>query len=200
MLPLLLGWAVIAAALAGLARLPPDRPVLLYWAIISLIACILAALAIASQPLGQATMLGRLGSAAVRWGFRASQGNLLGATLISWLIWLVLGGLVLTAVRARGDLWYRLLLLAWAVDFGALCYVVGVWLRNRGSGAPTLLGIAGVLLTLLAASAALWWGVGSPAARRAAVIVAGGPPLALGAGYGLFLLIILTGGRNARWN
>jgi hypothetical protein len=200
MLPLLLGWAVMATALAGLALSPPTRPVLLYWASISLIACILGALAIASQPLGQATLPGRLGSAAVRWGFRASQGSLFGATLTSWLIWLVLGGLLLTLVRARGDLWYRLLILAWMVDFGALCYVVGVWLSHRGSGGPTLLAIAGVLLTLIVASAALWWGVGAPAARRAAVMVAGGPLLAIGVGYGLFLLIVLTVGRNARWN
>ena len=179
---------------------PPTRPVLLYWAIITLIACILGALAIASQPLGQATLLGRLGSVVVRWGFRASQGSLVWSTLISWLIWLVIGGLLLTMVRARGDLWYRLLLLAWAVDFGALCYVLGVWLSNRGSGGLTLVAIAGVLVALLGASSALWWGIGSPAARRAAVIVAGGPPLAIGAGYGLFLLIVLTVGRNARWN
>jgi hypothetical protein len=200
MLPLLLGWAVMVATMLGLAWSPPGRPVLLYWASVSLLACILGALAIASQPLGQATLAGRFGSSVVRWGFRATQGKLAAAAAISWIIWLAVGSAAIVAVRARGDLSFRLMLLAWTIDFGALCYVLGVWLMNRGSGRSTLLVVAAALIGMLGISAALWFGNSGPATRRTALMLAGGPPLVIGVGYGLFLLVVLTVGRNARWN
>lgn len=192
----------MAAAIAGLIMAPPGRPVLLYWAGISLVACVLGAIAIASQPLGQATLPGRFGSSVVKWGFRVTQGKLTGAAALSWLVWLVIGAAAITAGRVRGDMGYRLILLAWVVDFGALCYILGVWLSNRGggSGNPSLLLISAALVAMLGISAALWFGNGAPGARRTALMLAGGPPLVLGVGYGLFLLVVLTVGRNARWN
>jgi hypothetical protein len=33
-----------------------------------------------------------------------------------------------------------------------------------------------------------------------ALAIAGGPPLFVVGGYGLFLVVMLTVGRNARWN
>ncbi len=200
MLPLLLGWAVMAAALVKLILAPAGRPVLLYWAAVSLVACLLGAVAIWSQPLGQATAAGRLGSAVVRWGFRATQGKLFGAAVISWIIWLVIGSAAILAGRAKGDLSYRLMLLAWAVDFGVLCYLLGVWLANRGSGMHSLLVISAVLVAMIGISATLWFGNGSEAARKTALTLAGGPTLVIGGGYGVFLLVVLTVGRNARWN
>lgn len=200
MLPLLLGWVVMALAIVGLIRAPAGKPVFIYWAGIALLGCILGAVAIWSQPLGQATLAGRLGASVVRWGFRASQGSLLGATAISWIIWLVIGTSAISAGRARDDLSYRLMLLAWLVDFGALCYTLGVWLMNRGSGMSTLLLISTILIALIGVSSVMWFGNGGTAARRTALMIAGGPPLVIGVGYGLFLLVMLTVGRNARWN
>jgi hypothetical protein len=37
-------------------------------------------------------------------------------------------------------------------------------------------------------------------AARRALLIAGGPPLFIGVGYGLFVLVLLTAGKNARWN
>jgi len=57
-----------------------------------------------------------------------------------------------------------------------------------------------VLLLLLGVSSALWLGSASPNAKRLALLIGGGPPLFIGVGYGLFLLVMLTAGRHARWN
>lgn len=201
---LIFGWTVMAAAMYLLAQLPPERPVWLYWAAIAACACAIGAAAIASQPLGRATMPGRLGASVVRWGFRAGNGRLLAAAVISWGVWLLLGFGAIAAVRARGDLTYRLLLLAWVVDLALLLYVAGLVLtraRSRGGSTVTvLLPIIAALAGMIAVSGYLWFGRGSAEAQRSALLLAGGPPLVIGAGYGLYLLVVLTVGRGARWN
>ncbi len=199
-LPLLLGWVLMVLAMVKLSLGPAERPALLYWAAVSLAACVLGALAIASQSVGQPTLAGRFGSSVVRWGFRATQGRLWGATIISWLLWLVIGSAVILGIRAQGNLPYRMMLLAWTVDFGILCYLLGVWLMNRGSGMHSLLTMAAILIGMIAVSGTLWFANGSDAARKTALMVGGGPPLVIGTGYGLFLLVVMTVGRNARWN
>jgi hypothetical protein len=202
MLTLITGWAVIATVILAVALVAPPRSVLTSWVIFAAIITALAGLAIARQPLGESTAAGRLGSAVVRWGFRAGHGRLLPALLISWLVWVLLGATVILIIRHRGDTQHALLLLAWAVDAAALFYTVGVILANWGGGRSftgSLVTIAGVLVTMIVASVVLWSAGGSPGARRAALLVAGGPPLFIGVGYGLFVLVTLTVG-HGRWN
>jgi hypothetical protein len=96
------------------------------------------------------------------------------------------------------------MVLAWAADTAALLYVLGVWLRSHaptGAGlGSNLLSMAAVLMLMLVVSGILWFAVSLPGAKRLALMIAGGPPLLIGGGYGLFLLFVLTFGRNVRWN
>jgi hypothetical protein len=195
----IVGWALLAALCVGLALNLPARQALQSWAAVTAVGCVLGAFAIASQPLGQATFAGRLGSILLRWGFKESQGRLPIATLVSWLVWVGIGAATIAFLRARGDWAYRGMILAWAVDGALLAYVLGVWLAKGSGRAPSLLIIAIVLVAMIAGSAALW-SRGPEAAKRLALVLAGGPPLMIGVGYGLFLIVVLTVGRNARWN
>lgn len=204
MIPYLLGLAFMVGSLLVLALRAEPRTAMAGWALLSGVACVLAALAISRQPVGEATLLGRLGGAALRWGFRAGQGKLLWATLISWLVWLLIGATAIAALRVRADRQQLLMVLAWAADLAALFYVLGVWLQSHaptGAGmGSNLVSLAGVLALMLVASAILWFALPGPAAKRLALLIAGGPPLLFGGGYALFLLVTLTVGRNARWN
>jgi hypothetical protein len=114
-------------------------------------------------------------------------------------VWVVLGAAIILMLRFRSDRSQALLVLAWAVDAAALLYVAGVMLANRGSRPGALLVVAGILAGMIAASLLLWR-AGNPAATKLALIIAGGPPLVIGVGYGLFVLLMVTVGRNARWN
>ncbi len=202
MLTLLASWAAMVAVAVMVARRVPGRAAFGCWLAFAAGACALGALAIASQPLEETTVAGRIGSAAVHWGFLAGQGRLLPAAAISWLIWALAGSGLIAALRHRGDRRFRLLLLAWSVDGGALLYTLGVLLSNPGSSrdfATSLLSVAGALAAMIGVSAVLWR-IETPASRRTALAIAGGPPLFLGVGYGLFLLVILVAGSHARWN
>jgi hypothetical protein len=154
------------------------------------------------QPIGIPTASGRVGGAIVHWGFRVGRGRLLPAVLVSWLVWILLGGAIIGLTHSRSQPLQLLMLLAWTVDGAALFRVLGIAATNRSSGRPvprSLLLVATVLVLMLAVSAALWWYAGSAPARVAALVVAGGPPLLVGVGYGLLTGVMLIGGRHGKW-
>jgi hypothetical protein len=188
------------AALAA-AHAAQFRTAVLGWLVLSAVTCALSALALASQPLGVPTFAGRIGSLFVRWGFAAGHGRLAPAVAISWLVWAVLGAALISAIRYRSDPQQELIILAWTVDILGLMHLTGIALARRSSSMNrNLLPVAGVLVVMLAVSSVLWFGAKFPGGRHLALLVAGGPPLFIGVGYGLFLLVMVTVGRGARWN
>ena len=172
------------------------------WAAVTAVVCITGAIQLQLQPVGISTTSGRIGGSFVYWGFRAGQGQLIPATVISWLVWLLLGAAIIGLTQFRSQPRHVLMILAWTVDVASLFYVLGVLGANRGSsgGLPsTLLMLSTVLLVMIAGSAVLWWYVGTERARMAALALAGGPPLVIGVGYGFFMAVTLIGARG-KWN
>lgn len=188
-------WLVLgfAAALCGL-NLNLSMAVTT-WAGLTASLCAGGAFLISRQPLGVATLGGRIGSSVVHWGFRAGRGLLLPAAVISWLIWLVLGGALMAALRTPE---HAAIIAAWTGDLLGLFYVVGVMLTNRGGGRwpAALLKVALAIAALISASAFLWFRAGTDEARAMAFFVAGGPPLFIGAGYGVMLAVSMIGARG----
>jgi hypothetical protein len=187
---------LLMAALATTCGFQLDFPVALAaWAAAAAVACAGGAFLIFRQPIGIATLGGHFGCSVVRWGFRAGQGKLVPATLISWLIWLVLGSALIGAIHFPNAL---PIILVWMGDSLGLCYVLGVTMANRRSGrvAPALVKFALCLVGLIAGSAYLWVEAGTDGARAIAVALAGGPPLFVGIGYGFVFAMGLFGNRR----
>jgi hypothetical protein len=194
-------WALIAAAAVVFGTKLTLPMALAAWAALAAAVCVGGAFLLQLQPVGLSTASGRIGGSFVHWGFRAGQGQLIPATVISWLIWTFVGATIIALTQYRSQPRHVLMILAWTVDVAALFYVLGVFAANRGSTgtmAGTLLLLVTVLLGMVAGSVALWWLVGTDRARMAALALAGGPPLVIGLGYGLFVAVAVIGG--GRWN
>jgi hypothetical protein len=182
------------------------------WAGFAAVVCAFGALLIASQPLGRATLAGRIGYQVVHFGFRASQGQLKGAALISFAVWLVIGSAAIWTVMGGWQPLRAAMALTWTIDILGIFYIFGIALRDRprvdsgeASRVPlrlpnSLAKVAAGLAVLIAISAGLWWLMGTPAAQLAALLLAAGPLVVIGGGYGLMLAVMLTAGKNARWN
>jgi hypothetical protein len=179
--------------------------------------CVVTALLLSRQPMGRIGFINRAAGLVLPWGFRIGKGRLWPAVLTSWLIWSAVGAAVIAlasgGVGAGGAtdggsssfVTLRVLLfLSWLIDGGALLYVVGVAIVNRsGSGGmkASLLKVTSFLAVVLIASMVLTFtGSGSAARLSLALAISCGPPLLFGAGYGVFLGVMLTAGRKARWN
>ena len=199
MLFLLLNWLVMAGVALLFAQTHAAPMAILWWAGFAGVACTLAALALQQQPLEQSTFLGRSLSGVLRWGYGAGRGRLPAITLISWGIWCLIGAALIGVFQHRHEPMHAGIVLAWLVDLLALLYLAGTAIEQRRLQ-PSLRPVIVVLLGMLLFSAFLWFDVATPAARWQALLVAGGPPLFLGGGYALFLLVVLTVGRGARWN
>ena len=94
------------------------------------------------------------------------------------------------------------LAVAWVIDGGALLWIAGLLATstNTAQMMRSLGPVAAVLIGMLASSVALVTMTESAKAAWLAVLIAGGPPLVLGGAYGLFIVVMLTAGKNARWN
>ncbi len=201
MLLLLLLWAALAGTLYTIATTHPPLEAFTRWLILVAVLCLVGGLAIRSQPLGEATILGRLGSAVVRWGFAASQGKLWAAVVISWLVWLVIGAGAIGALHFRDQLQPVILSLGWATEVLLLFYLVGLWMANAGAGTSfrmKFVSMAGMVLLLLASSIFLWFRT-TGAMRTTAVIIAA-IPLGVSLLYGAFVMVMILVGGKARWN
>jgi hypothetical protein len=190
----LMMWMALTAMVAACATQFELPVALMIWITGTAIACAGGTFLISRQPPGLATLGGRLGFAVVHWGFRASQGRLIPAAMISWLIWITLG----TAAIAGAHFPTHVpIFVAWTGDLLGLFYVLGVMLANRSGRIPASLAkVVAALIALVAGSLFLWFRAGSDQARAIALAVAGGPPLLIGAMYGFVLVPGLLAGRS----
>lgn len=198
MIRTLLMQGVVFAGAVACGMLLPLWPAIGVWAGIALVLCVLGAVLIASQPMGTPTLAGLIGSSVTRYGYRVGDGRLPFAVAVSWFFWIVVGSAAIAIVHHRVEFWSILLLLTWLVLALALAYIIGqVVVASKSGRVPgSLVRITVVLALLLIVSA----GLAAGGHRGFALAVAGIPVAIVGGGYGLFVLLILTVGRNARWN
>jgi len=206
----MLAWGLVAYAAVACGVYLAPALAFGAWAGVAVLLCGIGALLLWSQPMGKSTIGGRIGYQVVHFGFRASQGKLVGAALISWGVWLVVGSGVIWMTQGRWQPLRTAMALTWMIDLLALFYLWGITLRNRPrAGAPDgvrmrmplpLIKLSGGIVALVVVSAVLWWVMGTPAAQLAALLIAAGPLVVVGGGYGLFFVVMMTAGKHARWN
>jgi len=158
--------------------------------------------AAASAGLGVA-LLARSAVGEVTWrnrlaGWLLPFGGLFGATTLGGLA-LTAGGLLAgfaaSGAAARGD---GYLAAAWALDFVVVANLAAIALRHSpGSSSRRSVLVQTAAVGALGLGSVAFAAAGRPALAAA---VAAGPILALAALYGLFVLLMVTVGRNARWN
>lgn len=176
------------------------------WAAVALVACGVGAILLRTSPVGRVGWQNRVAGYLVPWGARIGGGRLWPIPVVSWVVWMTVwaGAAVLTppeTVPLTGwEIATRIGLgAAWAIDGLALGHLLAT-VRQHFSPASrsgrSLLTISAVIVGLVAGSLLLHL-LGLTAF---ALLVAGGPPLLIGGGYGLFLLVLLTFGRGGRWN
>ena len=184
-------------------------PTLIGWAVGWGVICAVGAMLLRMSEVGKIGWKNRVVGYALSWGYMIARGRLWAIGLTSWAVWVLIAvGVALQMGRAHiASTDARmistepsvLLFIAWAIDAAALLYVVGVLMKNfsfSSTGGRSLIKMMVILSAILCGSVALLL-AGHP---NKALLLAGGPPLALGGGYGLFLGMMLTFGRNARWN
>lgn len=175
----------------------------------------LGALALASVRTAEITWKNYVGGYLMPWGYALGHGKLVGIALVSGCCWLFLFAIGIAAESlaapttpsapapvesAAAPAFARWLLVGgWLVDGMALLYLVGTLRKNftpSSSGGRSLLKVIAFVTGLIVVSAVL----ASLGHMGTAALVAAGPALALGAFYALWIGMILTFGRNTRWN
>jgi len=182
-------------------------------ALLAVVLSSIGILVLQRSKVGQMTWHNHLAGWLLPWGYGLARGKLVGIGAVSAVVFTAIAGAVIlvTTMTARAPAavpvatgatpaaalsW--LLVVAWMVDGAALLHLVSVLSKSSAgsSSARTLWKLSAVLMALLGGSIALLL-AGHPSA---ALWVAGGPPLVIGVCYGLFVLLMVTVGRNARWN
>lgn len=187
------------------------------WAGIMALCCTASALLLRTAALGEISWKNRVAGSFLRWGYSIGKGQLPAIALASWSMWVLMALGVVLAMRPGGAIagmgdgtatpagigesaqWRYVLFAAWATNAACLLYVAGVWVKNfsgNSGGGKSLWPVMGFLLLLLVASI----GLRLAGHLRTAAMVAAGPILVVGIGYAAFLVVMLTAGRNARWN
>jgi hypothetical protein len=206
-----IGAAIACAALAR--RFGPLKAIGL-WAGLMAALCAGVAMILHRQTPEKVTPANYLAGFVLQWGYRVGRGKLPAIVVVSWAIWLLLGVAMVVSVHFRGfgqpaaqqqrrsTLVMVLLTVAWVIDGTVLLRIIGLlatgpnarhMLRSLGPVAAVLVGMIGSSIVLVARTP-------SVNASRLALLIAGGPLLFVGVGYGLFVLVLLTAGKNARWN
>jgi hypothetical protein len=195
------------------------------WAAATGIACAGVGLILRSQPPEKVTIANYVAGLVLQWGYKVGRGKLPAIVGVSWAIWVLLGVPMILAVRAshgggggvlpfshaeqttatpqvRSAAMMVFLAIAWVIDGGALLWIIGLLATSTNTAhmMRSLGPVAAVLVAMIASSVALVTLTDSARAAWLALSIAAGPPLAIGGAYGLFILVILTVGRNARWN
>ncbi len=190
------------------------------WAMIVAIVCSIVALLMRAQLLGKVTIINYLAGFTMPWGYRIGRGNLLPIVLTSWSIWVLLSVAVAlsmmpqapptdkansTAIARSGERGIAVMVLlcvAWLIDGAVLLRLIGVAATsaNAGNVMRSMPPISLLLLGMIGGSVALVSCSHSSGAVWIAVLIAGGPTLLAGGGYLVFLAVILSAGKNARWN
>ncbi|MEO8636730.1 MAG: hypothetical protein ABI587_15755 [Gemmatimonadales bacterium] len=190
---------VLMAAAAAWCALRLSMPfALIAWSGLAAALCGLGAWLLARQPIGRATLSGQLGGGFLQWGYTVGKGKLLPITVVSWLIWTVLGAAVIGATLHRTEPLTPWMILAWTIDGVAFLYLVGRMITNTPRSRAAMVMPIALVLGMIGGSAILWR-MGTDSARETALLVGGAPIPLLGAGYGLMLGAMLIGGRKARW-
>lgn len=171
------------------------------------------ALLLRTLKVGQVDWRNYLSGWLLPFGYTLGRGKLLGIALACIPIWfgVAASGVMLaqpavaaptTAPQATAatPTWaWPALIAGWVVLGTAFVHLLGVLTKNftvSSSSGRHLLKVMAVALGLIAVSAALHaYGYTGTAA-----LVACGPPLAIGTLFGLWVLVLVTFGRNARWN
>ncbi|QOV91580.1 hypothetical protein [Humisphaera borealis] len=201
MIRMVLIWTLLVAAALACGHQFTLVTAIGVWAVIVAGLCGLGSLLIARQSLGRATTTGMIGSAVVRYGYRVGQGMLPAAAAISWIVWTAVGTAAIAAFHSRSDLSSVLLLVSWLINGLALMYLIGTLiLASRGGRVPKSIVKVSLMLAAILAGSVILNAIGTPWSQRTALTLAGAPIVLIGGGYGLFILVILTFGRNARWN
>jgi hypothetical protein len=189
------------------------------WAAILAVLCGGTALLMRAQAPGRVTPINYLAGIVLPWGYKIGRGKLPPIVLCSWLGWLTIGtaAIILTAQGCRpygagwsahpatteyhrGSVVNALLFLSWVIDGAVLVRLVTV-ISTRSNPIPpgTLKPIAIITLLLLASIALAIFGHGA-AQSNLALLLTAGPIVIIGGGYGLMILVMVTFGRNTRWN
>lgn len=195
---------LLAAGICGeLAMRVKAWLALLIWAGGMGLLCAAAAWCLKKAPMGRLTWRNKLAGYLLPWGYKIGRGKLLPMTLAAWAIWIMIGvGTIVLAAWPMGAASAHpylavMIFVSWVVLGGLAVRQLGlIPTFGSRSGRMSLLQSAAVALGLMAASAVLWL-TGRPGW---ALLTAGGPIAFVGGGYGLFLGVMLTVGRKARWN
>ena len=172
------------------------------WAVATAGGCALGAVLLRTSPLGRVTWRNRAAGYLIPWGWRLNRGRLWPITVVSWVVWLAIGAAVVLLRPGPAEVMPGVavrvgLFAAWAIDAAALVYLLGtIRQATPGGRVGTLWKLVVAITLLIGASVGLYLG----GLATAALVVGGGPPAVVGGGFGLVLLVLLTVGRNARWN
>lgn len=213
---------MIAACYYVLHQLGAGRG-LAVWAIGMAAICALCGLLMKRQTVGKVGVINYAAGYVLPWGYRIGRGKLWPIIVTSAVIWMLIGVAMAMAMTAsmparvvsvsttqitsvarvpRGNVVMVLLFLAWLIDGGVLLFAMGRVIERVGSSSlpRSLFMPMAVLAGMIVVSAGMVLSSSSAAAAWGALLIAGGPILAVGVVYGLFIIVILTAGKNARWN
>lgn len=172
---------------------------------------VLGALVLRTTKVGELTWKNTLAGHLLPWGYHLGGGSLPGLVLGCVAVWAALAAVVLlgsaptgavggpnqpAAAASGASLW---LVLAWIVAGAFLLWMGGQLRRYYQPGSSVTRAQTKLVLTVAAML------VGSVVLHLLghsgfALLVLGGPILVVGGGYALFLGVMLTFGRNTRWN
>lgn len=175
----------------------------------------LGALTLSSVRSEAITWKNYVGGYLLPWGYALGHRKLVGIALVSGCCWLFLFAIGISAQglaapttplapapveNTTAPAFARWLLVGgWLVDGIALLYLLGTLRKNftlSSSGGRSLLKVMAFVTSLIVVSAAL----ASLGYVGTAAMVSAGPALALGAFYAVWIGLLLTVGRNTRWN
>lgn len=166
-------------------------------------ASLVAALLLRWSPVGRVTWLNHLAGFFMPWGARFGLGALWQFAVGSGVIWgllALIGTMLALAPAGTPDVCVWLLGAAWLVDGIGMAFVAGSIVQTRESLASranrSMLAIVAVLLGVFAISSAALY-LGTPVM---AIVFAAAPIVLLGVPFGLFVIFIVTQGKNMRWH
>jgi hypothetical protein len=191
---------IVAAALScvWLAEQYGTTTASLIWAGLMALACGIGTVLLRTSRVSQVTWRNRLAGYLIPWGWRLNRGLLWPIPVISWIVWMAIGAAAMLLRPGSESLALRLALFtAWVVDASVVVFLLGTLQQSTaGSRAGSVWKLFVLVVSLPVVSIGLYIGGLAPAA----LAVGGGPPLVAGVVFGLFTLVLLTLGRNARWN
>ncbi len=203
-----LALAVIAALLFGyLLKHLNTWPAIGLWALIACLVCLLGTVLLRTSAIGRITWKNRIAGYLIPWGGTVNQGRLWPIPVVSWLVWMLIAIAVAilslrwpeTVEHSADRIWLIFLFTSWLVDGGAILYLLGVLVKNAPNGSKAKQSLTRILIALVLLIGASLFAF-SFGQLTIAVLIAGGPPGMAGIAFGLFFGMLLTLGRNARWN